>query len=129
MPQRSSSVLIWHPANHLALLLTLSRNLAPPTTRLIRTCLYIGLLQGLYSISHLLNLTYHIQFNKFVFTCMHLARNTYLLSRTLCDIFRVQYSLDYIYHHPMSHNLSPTLTLIVEYVQTQDIPHLDTVSF
>ncbi|MCI77445.1 hypothetical protein A2U01_0098715, partial [Trifolium medium] len=30
MPQRSSNVLVWHPANRQPLMLTLSRNLAAP---------------------------------------------------------------------------------------------------
>lgn len=83
----------------------------------------------MYSTSPSLDPISLMRFNKSVFICMHPALNTCLLSNAFSVMFRVPYTLDYIYHHPPSQSLSPTLTLIEVDVLIPDVPHLDTVCF
>src|SRR4030066_470494 len=120
---RSSNVLAWHPANRQPPLSILSRNSASPRARLMRILPYIEVLQGLYSTSRSLDQIYHMRFSKSVFTCMHLAQNTCLLSNAFYVMFRGPYILHYTYRHPPLQSLSPTPTLIGEDVLTPDAPH------
>jgi hypothetical protein len=52
------------------------QKLTPPLAHLMRIILYIAVLQEPYNTSRSLDLTSPMQFNKFVFTCMHPAQNT-----------------------------------------------------
>ncbi|PNY02085.1 hypothetical protein L195_g025389 [Trifolium pratense] len=112
-----------------------------PPCKFVFTCMHLTqnicwlssafcvMFKGLYNISPSLDLTYHMRFSKFVFTCLHLTQNTCRLSSAFCVMFKVHYILDYIYHHPLLHSSSPTLTLIEAGVPTLDDPHLANVCF
>lgn len=85
------NMLAWRVANSQPLLLTPSINSTLLPALFLGIHLSIIVLQGLYSISPLIDLTYHMLFNKFFFTCIHLAQSTWLLSSALCAMFRARY--------------------------------------
>jgi len=95
----------------------------------MRILLSIAVLQEPYNTSPSPDPTSLTRFNKFVFTCMHPAQNTCLLSSAFSVMFRVPYTLDYTYHHLPSQSLSLTLMLIGVDVLTPDVPPLGTAFF